>query len=117
MEIKKPIVFKTEDSIWQMMKDGTKTWDFRRHDMSDDRIYRLSWGKFESFPHGASPKYVPEESTVQFLNKDTHEILEIWFWGLKFTDFAPGWCFIILGSLKSFYDIKGWHQVGIDEEK
>ncbi len=45
-----PIVFKTEDSLWQIMAqvnpDGrsVKPFDMRRWDLSDNRIYRLSWG-------------------------------------------------------------------------
>ena len=91
MKNKEPIVFKCEASLWQMLKDRRKTWDARFHDMSDDRIYRLSWSRPED--------NAPQEPTVCFLNKDTGEALEVYFLGLKFADFAPGWCFIMLGDV------------------
>lgn len=102
MKNKEPIVFKCEASLWQMLKDRRKTWDARLHDMGDDRIYRLSWGRFAdpSLIINQAPKYVPEEPTVRFLNKETGAVLEFWFRGLRFADFAPGWCFIILGNRK-----------------
>ena len=72
METKKPIVFKAEDSLWKMMADGIKTWDCRRHDIGDDRIYRLSWGKFDTeFRHDRQPCYLPIEDFVYFENKLT----------------------------------------------
>ena len=43
--MKAPIMFKCEDSLWQMMACGKKTFDMRLWDMADDRLYRLSWGE------------------------------------------------------------------------
>jgi hypothetical protein len=96
----KDILFRSEDSMWQLLKDGRRTWDARLHDISDDRIYRLSWGQWEaSPPPGRKPTYNPVEPFVSFLNKDTGEILKFRFAGLEFVPWAPGWCFIQLGGL------------------
>lgn len=87
--------FKTEDSLWQMLADGTKTFDARRYDMSDDRIYRLSWGQWRKDPSC----WLLVEQLVSFQNKVTGEVLTFRFTGLEFASWAPGWCFIILGGL------------------
>ena len=103
--MKEPIVFKTEDSLWQMMARGEKTWDARRYDMADDRIYRLAWGK----PWGRKESrarrdqypwegWVPDEKTVSFWNKATEETLTFRYLGMEFTPWAPGWCFLLLGE-------------------
>jgi hypothetical protein len=94
---KDPIIFKCEDSMWQMLADGTKTWDARRNDLSDDRIYRLLWGKYHERP-GRKPSWGPLEDYVTFLNKATGEMLTFRFLGVEFTDWAPGWMFIRLGG-------------------
>ena len=97
---KEPIVFNSEDSLWQMLRDGLKTWDARLHDMADERIYRLSWGKWDRGPApGRQPSYLPQEEFVHFLNKLTGQLLKFRFRGLEFTSWAPGWCFIVLGGL------------------
>lgn len=98
---KEPVTFKCEDSLWQMLKEGKKTWDARFHDMSDDRIYRLSWGHWakSGLPgnlSGRQPSYLPDETHVRFLNKLTGQVLEFRFGELEFADWAPGWCFIQL---------------------
>ena len=94
------IIFKTEDSIWQCLADGTKTWDYRRYDMSDDRIYRLSRGSFEKNPPpGRQLAWSPDVSFVSFLNKATGEVLKFRYRGIEFVPWAPGWCFLQLGGL------------------
>src|SRR4030042_6708263 len=114
-----PIVFKTEDSLWQMLKDGTKTWDARKYDMSDDRIYRLSFGHWRTklcvkTPAMLTPTlpleiikeaqqekiWVPEEELVYFRNKKTNEALTFRYIGIEFAPWAPGWCFILLGEVE-----------------
>ncbi len=100
MDKKEPIVFKCEDSLWQALSDGTKTWDARRHDISDDRIYRLSWGKFEEEPAGGrQPAHYWVEDFVSFENKATGEVLTFRYRGMEFVPWAPGWCFLRLGGL------------------
>ncbi|MBA7660379.1 MAG: hypothetical protein GH143_02550 [Calditrichaeota bacterium] len=108
MAEKGDIVFKSEDSLWQTLKEGRKTWDARLHDISDDRIYRLSWGKWEDKPpHGRQPVYLPQETFVHFLNKKTGQLLRFRFRGLEFAPWAPGWCFIGLGGLVSIIEPDG----------
>lgn len=113
--MKEPIIFKTEASLWEMLARGEKTWDARRHDMADDRIYRLSWGTGTltdqnssvtghlSYGPDTSPpwkhKWVPDEPTVSFQNKDTGEVLTFRYLGMEFTPWSPGWCFLLLGEL------------------
>lgn len=110
------IVFKTEDSVWQMMREGRKTWDGRFHDISDERIYRLSWGQWgdPEFP-GRQQSYGPVEPFVNFLNKKTGQTLRFRFVKLKFAPWAPGWCFIILGGLIAVIEPEGqWRIVDGD---
>ena len=106
--MKEPVTFKTEDSLWQTMAEGKKCWDARFFDISDDRIYRLCWGSWESNPPRGrrlrQPAYIPEEVKVCFLNKATGEVLQFRFNGIEFTDWAPGWCFIQLGGIIARYD-------------
>jgi hypothetical protein len=109
MAKKDDIIFKTEDSVWQMMREGRKTWDGRFHDISDERIYRLSWGQWQEFP-GRQPSYMPVEPFVNFLNKKTGQILRFRFAELQFTPWAPGWCFIIVCGLVALIEADGtWH--------
>jgi hypothetical protein len=94
------IVFKTEDSLWQMLAHGTKAWDARYHDISDDRIYELSLGAWEKdMPPGRQPAWWPSVSTISFLNKATGEVLKFRYRGMEFVPWAPGWCFLQLGGL------------------
>jgi len=118
MAKKDDIVFKVEDSVWQMMKEGRKTWDGRFHDISDERIYRLSWGQWEDpeFP-GRQPSYRPVEPFVNFLNKKTGQTLRFRFEGLKIPPWSPGWCFIMLGGRIALIEADGkWHIGGDDQE-
>ncbi len=96
-----PIVFQTEDSFWQMLNDGTKTFDMCRWDIADDRIYRLMW--FHQKPVWAGIEithhtFEPKEEEVSFQNKVTGEILTFKYEGMEFADWAAGWCAIILGD-------------------
>ena len=94
------IVFKTEDSIWQSLADGTKTWDYRRYDMSDDRIYALSFGSWEKDPlPGRQPAWSQDVSIISFLNNATGEVLKFRYRGMEFVPWAPGWCFLQFGGL------------------
>lgn len=103
--MKEPIVFKCAPELWSMLASGEKTWDACRHDLADDRIYRLSWGKpwaggrslqRESYPWEG---WVPDESTVSFQNNATGEVLTFRYLGMEFTPWSPGWCFLLLGEL------------------
>jgi hypothetical protein len=96
------IVFETETSLWEMLKDGTKTWDARRWDMADDRCYRLSWFK-PSLLVGPGTLHAhevrePIEDEVGFQNKATGELLTFEYVGLAFAPWAPGWGFLLLGK-------------------
>ncbi|MDP2952268.1 MAG: hypothetical protein Q8O76_02990 [Chloroflexota bacterium] len=112
-----PIVFKCEDSLWRMLQDGSKRFDMRRWDVSDERIYRLAWGHWEERGPLTSPEakgealsryfrellagrrvWVPVEKEVSFLNKATQEVLAFEYKGMEFAAWAPGWCFLLLGD-------------------
>lgn len=108
MELREPVVFKSEDSLWQMLRQGTKSWDARHYDMSDPRMHRLAQGHWEQDPPpGRRPYYQSDETFVCFLNKLTGETLQFRFRGLITPGWAPGWCFIQLGGLVATYDAKG----------
>ncbi|MHB8084374.1 MAG: hypothetical protein ACYDHZ_00915 [Dehalococcoidia bacterium] len=103
-----PIFFKTEDSMWQLMAAGKKQWDARLYDLTDDRIYRLSFGSWvEPQFKGALPSYKPTETSVRFINKLTGEVLQFRFHGLTFVRFAQGWCFMELTGLIARFDKDG----------
>ena len=91
------IVFKSEDSMWQMLASSEKTWDARRWDIDDPRILRLCkghWVRYDNYK-----EWFFNERHVCFLNKATSEILKMRFMGLNFVDFAPGWVFLKLGEI------------------
>ena len=90
------IIFKSEDSMWQMVASGEKTWDARRWDIEDPRIFRLCKGQW---PYPIISTWQFDEPHVCFVNKVTGEILKMRFEGLNFVDFAPGWCFLKLGAI------------------
>ncbi len=91
-----PIVFKCADSMWQMLAEEgvtgipAKPFDMRRHDMADNRIYRLA---LSYYPDGR-----PEVDAITFLNIATRATLTRRYLGMEFTDWAPGWCFLLLGE-------------------
>jgi len=113
-----PVVFKCEDSLWQMLAEEgvtgipAKPFDMRRYDTTDDRIYRLLWmtwageeagepdKHFEQAPHLARPKtfYKPDVEAVSFVNKETGQKLTRRYLGMEFSKWAPGWCFLVLGE-------------------
>jgi hypothetical protein len=108
MNKKEPVVFKSEDSLWQMLAKGIKTWDGRFNDVSDERILRLSRGHWEKNPMpGRLATYLMDEVFVCFENKLTGQVLQFRFRGLVYSRWAPGWCFIELGGLVSTYDKDG----------
>ena len=94
---KAPIVFKAEASFWDMLSqtnpDGrsAKPFDMRRWDLSDERIYRLSFGK-------VGLGFMPDEDMISFVNKVTGELLTFEYLGVEFADWAPGWGFLLLGK-------------------
>lgn len=108
MNNKEPVVFKSEDSLWQMLRQGIKTWDARRFDVADERIHRLSLGHWEKNPTpGRLASYLMDEVFVCFENKLTGQVLQFRFRALITTGWAPGWCFIQLGGLVATYDKDG----------
>lgn len=108
MNDREPVVFKTEDSLWQMLAKGIKPWDARLNDPDDERILRLSRGHWERNPTpGRMPHYLMDEDFVCFENKLTGQALQFRFRGLTYTRFAPGWCFIELGGLVATFDKDG----------
>jgi len=94
------IIFKSEDSMWQMVASGEKTWDARRWDIEDPRILRLCKGHWSEL-EGTTllGPWIFDEPHVCFVNKATGEILKMRFEGLNFVDFAPGWVFLKLGAI------------------
>lgn len=124
-KVPEPIVFKSEDSMWQMMAEEgvtgipAKPFDMRRWDLTDDRIYRLTAFKWKEDVDGVPARRIPPvhfiaESTVQavsryedavpevpsvtFLNKATGESLTRKYVGMEFTPWAPGFVFLLLGE-------------------
>ena len=91
--MKEPIMFKSEDALWQTLARGERSFDMRWWDMADDRVYRLAWGKTH-----AGAIFLPEEREVSFLNKATGEILTFEYRGVEFVNWAPGWGFLQLGK-------------------
>jgi len=108
MNNKGPVVFKSEDSLWQLLQQGVKTWDARRFDTSDERILRLSLGHWEKNPHPERrPFYEYNEPFVGFENKLTDQTLLFWYRGFITPDWAAGWCFLQLGGLACTFDADG----------
>lgn len=93
------IVFKCEDSMWQMLAEEgvtgipAKPFDLRRHDTTDDRIYRLKFGRTD--PDGT---FWPDVRTITFWNNATRATLTRRYLGMEFADWAPGWCFLLVGE-------------------
>jgi len=75
-----------------MLADGSKPFDMRRWDLTDERISRLALGRLVE-----SGTWMPTEGTVSFQNKATGELLTFEYVGVEFTEWAPGWGFILLG--------------------
>lgn len=110
----KPIVWKSEDSMWRLLADGSKTWEGRRWDLSDERVYRLIAFRYADTPavHYLAESTVqaisreaqkdmgviPDEPYVSFLNKATGEYVTFEYKGVEFAPWAPGWGFILLGE-------------------
>ncbi len=108
MNNKEPVVFKSEDSLWQMLRQGIKTWDARRFDVSDERLHRLALGHWEkhSLP-GRLAFYQFDEPFVCFVNKLTGQTLLFRYRGFITPGWAPGWCFLQLGGLVATIDSDG----------
>ena len=83
--------FNTEDSLWQMLVSGEKTWDARQWDEADERIIRLT-----SNPLGL--KSVPTEPLVAFLNKGSGQVATFQYKAALAYPWAPGWAFLLLGA-------------------
>lgn len=94
-----PIVFNTEDSLWQMLKDRSKRWDARKWDIADERMYRLAQGHTARQPYTEPERFFPNEKWVSFKNNATNEVLTLEFRGIEFVPWAPGWAFLILGDV------------------
>ena len=75
------IEFKSEASIWEMMAElnpftggSAKPFDMRRWDITDERMYRLSWGSIEgkNYQLGEEPNdlpWYPDEKEVGFTKR------------------------------------------------
>ena len=101
-----PIMFKCEASMWDWLaREGNpKPFDVREWDLSDARIYKLHWhnggchqGRFGVIP-GSLRGGKPEVESIAFLNKETGETITRRYLGMEFTDWAPGWVFLLLGD-------------------
>ncbi len=108
MNDKEPVVFKSEDSLWQMLAKGIKTWDARLFDNTDERIRRLTQGHIVKYPKpDQRPFYEYNEEFVRFENKLTGQVLQFRYRGFIIPGWAPGWCFLQLGGLVATYDKDG----------
>lgn len=95
-----PIIpqFKSEHSLWIQLVEGQRTFDMRRYDVADERVYALMW---------TDSKGVWEVSTVEFVDKETEIVAMFEYRGMEFTDWANGWCFLKLGDLKNKHEVEG----------
>lgn len=107
MDQKELVVFKSEDSLWRMLQQGIKTWDARLFDSSDERIRRLSRGRWEPGLPNRRSFYEYNEQFVCFTNKMTGQTLQFRYRGFIIPEWAPGWCFLQLGGLVATYDADG----------
>jgi len=108
MNQREPVVFKSEDSLWQLLAKGIKTWDARRFDPTDPRIQRLIPGHWEKNPNpGRLSFWEYDEPFICFENKLTGQILQFKYRGFITPGWAPGWCFLQLGALVATYDKDG----------
>lgn len=85
-------IFKCEDSLWQMLKSGERKFDMRRDDKTDARIRDL-----DSF-YVADGRLVIDVPVITFLNKATGESATFKYITVRRPEWAPGWCFLILGK-------------------
>ena len=83
--------FKSEHSLWLMMQDGSKRWDARKGNTSDDRIYAMSFGLRRE--DGSWDSDVKE---VTFVDKETDEQLTLKLIDYHQLDWAVGWIFMVL---------------------
>ncbi len=86
--------FKCEHSLFLSLQDGSRKFDFRRWDLSDERIYALS-----VFSRREGEPSVPEIPSVTFVDKETGEALTLRYRGMEFRHWATGWVFIRLGEV------------------
>ncbi len=93
------IVFNCDPNMWMLLDEEgvtgipAKPFDMRRHDTTDDRIYRLKFGNRDK--DGA---YLPDVDAITFRNNATRATLTRRYLGMEFADWAPGWCFLLLGE-------------------
>lgn len=92
-----PIIFKCEDSLWRMLEDGSKTFEMRRYDLDDERILRLAL-RVQVYDGVRIVGNEPREHAISFLNKTDGHILTFEYKGMKKTEWAQGWCFLLLGK-------------------
>ncbi len=83
-----------------------------RYDMTDDRVYHLSWGTFPAErsqePEQRAPLkgthrlsvWQPDVSLITFFLGASDKVTRDYL-GMEFTDWAPGWCFLRLGVRRS----------------
>jgi hypothetical protein len=105
---KEPVSFKTEDSLWQVMRKGMKTWDARWVDLKDERFQRLFSGHYDKpSEQGRRPFYAYDEAFICYENKLTGQILQFTYRGFIMQGWAPGWVFLQLGGVVATYDKDG----------
>ncbi|MFH1485224.1 MAG: hypothetical protein ABIH46_04060 [Chloroflexota bacterium] len=97
-----PIIFQIGNVLWQQMASGQKTWAEWRHDLTDDRIYRLSWYRVDKWLNA----FEPIEKYVGFQNEETGKLLRCHYRGMEFDGVAPGRCRIVVGDLVGRYGKK-----------
>ena len=85
--------FKVDHSLLQSLQDGSRQFDMRRWDITDERLYRLAWLN-DPVTAQARPA---EVETVSFVDKETGDVLTLEYKGMVFTPWAAGWVFILLG--------------------
>ena len=101
LRIKDPPTFKTEHSLFLMFRDGSRKFDMRRFDRQDARIVRLSATHVQKSGGKKDPSIVGvtyDEAAVKFVDKDTSEVITFAYQGMVLEDWAPEWCFLLLGA-------------------
>ena len=89
----KHIGFKSYSWFFDQYIIGSKTWDARLVDLSDDRIYALRY----TSTRDAGAKQ--EVETITFADfEGAGDRITFRYDRMEFVDWAPGWCFLVLGE-------------------
>ena len=86
--------FKCAHAMFLSLRGGSRQFDLRRWDITDERIYQLAWHTMDATIQAR----VPAVDTVSFADQETGELITLEYKGVTFTPWAPGWVFILVGK-------------------